>query len=310
MIPWSRDWSPSALTLGYRYLNASSRCIIKLVPASPTQTHSSIWSYDFPHTLQPSGKPNEGMDESTPPSPLLWVIPLPGHLSFTGQWEWQWPLDASGRLSMLLLPLLLVQAGAWGFPTGPLSLQELRRAFTASLHLARKLLSEVQSYVHSFAESRLPGCTWTLLPLGHHLPNAFPDLQAWRHLSVSEGQGVGKLAVRPGTQDKGFNSETEGAVWAMRLDLRDRVYRHFRFQVLAAGFNCSEEEEDKEEEEEGKELLLGALDGPKQVSFQVSWPQLLYTYQLLHSLELVLSRAVRDLLLLTMPQDPGPAWDS
>lgn len=81
-------------------------------------------------------------------------------------------------------------------------------------------------------------------------------------------------------------------------------------QVLAAGFNCSEEEEDKEEEEEGKELLLGALDGPNQVSFQVSWPQLLYTYQLLHSLELVLSRAVRDLLLLTMPQHPGPAWNS
>lgn len=82
-------------------------------------------------------------------------------------------------------------------------------------------------------------------------------------------------------------------------------------QVLAAGFNCSEEEEeDKEEEEEGKELLLAALDGPNQVSFQVSWPQLLYTYQLLHSLELVLSRAVRDLLLLSMPQHPGPAWDS
>lgn len=80
--------------------------------------------------------------------------------------------------------------------------------------------------------------------------------------------------------------------------------------MLAAGFNCSEEEEDKEEEEEGKELLLGALDGPNQVSFQVSWPQLLYTYQLLHSLELVLSRAVRDLLLLTMPQYTGPAWDS
>lgn len=80
-------------------------------------------------------------------------------------------------------------------------------------------------------------------------------------------------------------------------------------QVLAAGFNCSEEEEE-EDEEEGQELPLGALDGPNQVSPQVSWPQLLYTYQLLHSLELVLSRAVRDLLLLSMPGHPGPAWDS
>lgn len=60
------------------------------------------------------------------------------------------PFLLSPGLSLLLLPLLLVQAGAWGFPTGPLSLQELRREFTASLHLARKLLSEVQSYVHSF----------------------------------------------------------------------------------------------------------------------------------------------------------------
>lgn len=31
------------------------------------------------------------MDESTPPSPLLWVIPLPGHLSFTGQWSGNGP---------------------------------------------------------------------------------------------------------------------------------------------------------------------------------------------------------------------------
>lgn len=60
------------------------------------------------------------------------------------------PFLLSPGLSLLLLPLLLVQAGAWGFPTGPLSLQELRREFTASLHLARKLLSEIQSYVHSF----------------------------------------------------------------------------------------------------------------------------------------------------------------
>lgn len=84
--------------------------------------------------------------------------------------------------------------------------------------------------------------------------------------------------------------------------------------MLAAGFKCSKEEEDKEEEEEEEEeekkLPLGALGGPNQVSSQVSWPQLLYTYQLLHSLELVLSRAVRDLLLLSLPRRPGSAWDS
>lgn len=69
-------------------------------------------------------------------------------------------------------------------------------------------------------------------------------------------------------------------------------------QVLAAGFSFPEEEE-----EEGKGLLPGALGGPSQMSAQVSWPQLLYTYQLLHSLELVLSRAVRDLLLLSQAGD-------
>ncbi|XP_060222829.1 interleukin-27 subunit alpha isoform X2 [Meriones unguiculatus] len=186
------------------------------------------------------------------------------------------------RLSLLLLPLLLVRAGAWGFPTGPLSLQELRKEFTVSLYLARKLLSEVQGYVHSFDPERLCFLSTTLRP--------FPAL-------------LGAL----GTQ-RTWTSSERVQLWAMRLDLRD-LHRHIRFQVLAAGFNCSEEEEE-EEEEEGQELLLGALDGPNQVSSQVSWPQLLYTYQLLHSLELVLSRAVRDLLLLSLPGHPGPAWDS
>lgn len=134
------------------------------------------------------------------------------------------PFLLSPGLSLLLLPLLLVQAGAWGFPTGPLSLQELRREFTVSLYLARKLLSEVQGYVHSFvslpeaigsgggdtpvshwaplteltlqAESRLPGVSLDLLPLGHHLPNVSLTFQAWRHLSVSEGYGLGRLAMK------------------------------------------------------------------------------------------------------------------
>ncbi|XP_040610376.1 interleukin-27 subunit alpha [Mesocricetus auratus] len=221
------------------------------------------------------------------------------------------------RLSLLLLPLLLVQAGAWGFPTGPLSLQELRREFTASLYLARKLLSEAQSYVHSFAESRLPGVSLDLLPLGHHLPNVSLTFQAWHHLSDPERLCFLSTTLRPlpallgglGSQGTWTSSERV-QLWAMRLDLRD-LHRHLRFQVLAARFNCSEEEEEEEEEEkEGKGLFLGALDGPKQVSSQVSWPQLLYTYQLLHSLELVLSRAVRDLLLLTMPRHPDPALGS
>nr|XP_038957126.1 interleukin-27 subunit alpha isoform X1 [Rattus norvegicus] len=251
------------------------------------------------------------------------------------------------RLSLLLLPLLMVQTGSWGFPADPLSLQELRREFTVSLYLARKLLSEVQGYVHSFvsllsvigsggedtpkshwpslteltlqAESRLPGVNLDLLPVGHHLPNVSLTFQAWRHLSDSDRLCFLATTLRPfpallgglETQRTWTSSERE-QLWAMRLDLRD-LHRHLRFQVLAVGFSCSEEEkeeeEEDEEEEEGKELLLGALGGPNQVSSQVSWPQLLYAYQLLHSLELVLSRAVRDLLLLSLPRRPDSACD-
>lgn len=129
------------------------------------------------------------------------------------------PFLLSPGLSLLLLPLLLVGAGAWGFPAGPPSLQGLRKEFTVSLYLARKLLSEVQGCVRSFvslpsaiwsgngntpkshcpppplteltpqAESRLPGVSLDFLPLGHHLPNVSLTFQAWRHLSVSEGWG-------------------------------------------------------------------------------------------------------------------------
>lgn len=130
----------------------------------------------------------------------------------------------------MLLPLLLVQAGSWGFPTDPLSLQELRREFTVSLYLARKLLSEVQGYVHSFvsllsaigsggedtpkshwpsltefnpqAESRLPGVNLDLLPLGYHLPNVSLTFQAWHHLSVSERQGDGETGSKVWYIDK------------------------------------------------------------------------------------------------------------
>lgn len=78
--------------------------------------------------------------------------------------------------------------------------------------------------------------------------------------------------------------------------------------MLAAGFNLLEEEE--EEEQEGQGLLPGALGDPAPASAQVSWPQLLYTYQLLRSLELVLSRAVRDLLLLSKAGHLGLGWGS
>lgn len=68
-------------------------------------------------------------------------------------------------------------------------------------------------------------------------------------------------------------------------------------QVLAAGLHLPEEE--------GKGLLPGALGGPSHMSAQVSWPQLLFTYQLLHSLELVLARTVWDLLLLSQAGNPA-----
>ncbi|XP_057604867.1 interleukin-27 subunit alpha [Hippopotamus amphibius kiboko] len=221
--------------------------------------------------------------------------------------------DLGWRLSLLLLSLLLARAGVWGFPRPPgrppLSLQELQREFKVSLHLARKLLSEVRVQAHHFAESHLPGVNLDLLPLGEQLPNVSLTFQAWHGLSDPERLCFLSMTIRPfhtllgelGSQ--GFWTRSERMqLWAMRLDLRD-LQQHFRFQVLAAGFNLPEEEEN----EEGKGLLPGALDSPSQMSARVSWPRLLYTYQLLHSLELVLSRAVRDLLLLSQTGSPAQA---
>ncbi|XP_039740550.1 interleukin-27 subunit alpha isoform X2 [Pteropus medius] len=213
--------------------------------------------------------------------------------------------DLGWRLGLLLLFLLLARAGVWGFPMPPgrppLRLQELQREFKVSLHLAKKLLSEVRAQAHRFAESHLPGVNLDLLPLGEQLPNVSLTFQAWKGLSDPERLRFLSTTLRPyqalleglGSQG-GWASSERMQLWAMRLDLRD-LQRHLRFQLLAAGFNIPEEEEN----EEGKELLPGALGGPSQLSVQVPWPQLLYTYQLLHSLELVLSRAVRDLLLLS-----------
>ncbi|XP_016010478.2 interleukin-27 subunit alpha isoform X3 [Rousettus aegyptiacus] len=213
--------------------------------------------------------------------------------------------DLGWRLGLLLLFLLLARAGVWGFPMPPgrppLTLQELQREFKVSLHLAKKLLFQVRAQAHNFAESHLPGVNLDLLPLGEQLPNVSLTFQAWQGLSDPERLCFLSMTLRPyqalleglGNQG-GFASSERMQLWAMRLDLRD-LQRHLRFQVLAAGFNIPEEEEN----EEGKELLPGGLGSPSQMSAQVPWPQLLYAYQLLHSLELVLSRAVRDLLLLS-----------
>ncbi|XP_073915686.1 interleukin-27 subunit alpha [Castor canadensis] len=219
--------------------------------------------------------------------------------------------DLGWRLSLLLLSLLLVQAGVWGFPRPPQSLKELHREFTVSLHLARKLLSEVQGQAHRFAESHLPGVSLDLLPLGKQLPNVSLTFQAWRHLSDPERLCFLSTSLQPFHSllgrlrgQEGWTSSEKMQLWATRLDLRD-LQRHLRFQVLAAGFNLPEEKEEEEEEEPS-----GALGSPVQVSAQVSWPQLLYTYKLLRSLELVLSRAVRDLLLLSKTGHLGLAWGS
>uniref|UniRef100_G3T383 Interleukin-27 subunit alpha n=2 Tax=Loxodonta africana TaxID=9785 RepID=G3T383_LOXAF len=220
--------------------------------------------------------------------------------------------DLGWRLTLLLLSLLLARAGVWGFPRPPgrppLSLQELQREFTVSLRLARKLLSEVQGLAHRFAEHHLPGVSLDLLPLGEQLPNVSLTFQAWRHLPDPERLCFLSMMLRPfhallgglGSQN-GWTSSERMQLWAMRLDLRD-LQQHLHFQVLAAGFNLPEEEN-----KEGKELLLAALGSPSQMSAQASWPQLLYTYQLLHSLELVLSRAMRDLLLLSQAGNPAQA---
>ncbi|XP_053527547.1 interleukin-27 subunit alpha isoform X1 [Artibeus jamaicensis] len=249
--------------------------------------------------------------------------------------------DLGWRLSLLLLSLLLVRAGVWGFPRPPgklpLSLQELQEEFKVSLHLARKLLSEVRAQAHRFvsfpnatgsgdgripnpfwplltdlalqAESHLPGVNLDLLPLGGHLPNVSLTFQAWRSLSHPERLLFLFMTLHPfqallgGLSSQGIWASTERKkLWAVSLDLRD-LQRHLRYQMLAAGFNLPEEEE-VEEEEESKGLLPGTPGSPSQMSAQVSWPQLIYTYQLLHSLELVLSRAVRDLLLLSQAKNP------
>ncbi|KAF6271475.1 interleukin 27 [Rhinolophus ferrumequinum] len=215
--------------------------------------------------------------------------------------------DLGWRLGLLLLSLLLVQAGVWGFPRPPgrptLSLQEWRREFKVSLQLARKLLSEVRAQAHRFADSHLPGVNLDLLPLGQQLPNISLTFQAWRNLSDAERLCFLSTSLRPfqallgglGSQG-GWASLERVQLWTMRLDLRD-LQRHLRFQVLAAGLHLPEEE--------GKGLLPGALGGPSHTSAQVSWPQLLFTYQLLHSLELVLARTVWDLLLLSQAGNPA-----
>uniref|UniRef100_H0WHX3 Interleukin 27 n=1 Tax=Otolemur garnettii TaxID=30611 RepID=H0WHX3_OTOGA len=219
--------------------------------------------------------------------------------------------DLGWRLSLLLLSLLLVHAGVWGFPRSPLSLQELQREFTVSLHLARKLLSEVQGHAHLFAQSHLPGVSLDLLPLGEQLPNVSLTFQAWHRLSDPERLCFLSTVLEPfhtllgalGSQG-GWSSSERMRLWTMQLDLRD-LQQHLRFQVLAAGFNVPEEEEREEEEEEKRKgLFQGAPGSPLQMPAQVSWPRLLYAYQLLRSLELVLSRAVRDLLLLSKARDP------
>ncbi|XP_045641875.1 interleukin-27 subunit alpha [Ursus americanus] len=220
--------------------------------------------------------------------------------------------DLGWRLSLLLLSLLLARAGVWGFPRppgrSPLSLQELQREFKVSLQLARKLLSEVRTQAHHFAESHLPGVSLDLLPLGDQLPNVSLTFQAWHSLSDPERLCFLSMMLRPfhvllgrlGNQG-GWTSSEKMQLWTVRLDLRD-LQRHLHFQVLAAGLNLPEEEN-----EERKGLLEWAPGGPSQISAQPSWPQLLYTYQLLHSLELVLARAVRDLLLLSQAGNPAPA---
>ncbi|KAM5227368.1 interleukin-27 subunit alpha [Ctenodactylus gundi] len=219
--------------------------------------------------------------------------------------------QTAGNVGWRLSLLLLVQAGVWGFPRPPgrrsLSPQELRREFTVSLRLARKLLFEVRGQAHRFAEMHLPGVSLDLLPLGQQLPNVSLTFQAWHRISDPERLCFLSTTLQPfhallenlGTQG-GWTSPERMHLRAIRLDLRD-LQRQLRFQELAAGLRLSEEKEKEEEEEEEEEgQPPRAAGGP----VQAPWPQLLYTYQLLHSLEVVLSRAVRDLLLLSKAGHP------
>ncbi|XP_074055101.1 interleukin-27 subunit alpha, partial [Macrotis lagotis] len=198
---------------------------------------------------------------------------------------------------LLLLFLLLNKAAIWGFPwprgQPPHGLVDMRSEFKISLRLTRKLLSEIRGIAHLFADIHLAGVSLDFLPLREQLPNVTMTFKTWLHLSDSDrlcslSRLLGHFQVPLGELEghQGWKGSLRKQLWLAQLDLRD-LQSHLQFQMKATGYSALEDKETQGVEE----TVLRR--------HQTSWTQLLSTYQLLRSLELVLVRAVRDFLLLS-----------
>ncbi|XP_038618279.1 LOW QUALITY PROTEIN: interleukin-27 subunit alpha [Tachyglossus aculeatus] len=181
---------------------------------------------------------------------------------------------------------------------------DLRNEFKISLRLARKLLSEIRSLARLFADTHLAGVSLDFLPLGEQFPNVTVDFKTWLGLSASS-----RLHSLSGTlshfqsklRDLKVPERGRGGPFRRRLrvadlDLRD-LQRHLHFQMRMMG---PESPVEKDDEEKGLLRRLRPTPPPP----KSSWLRMIQTYQLLHSLELVLARGVRDLLLLSWGHKP------
>ncbi|XP_007499512.1 interleukin-27 subunit alpha [Monodelphis domestica] len=204
--------------------------------------------------------------------------------------------------SLLLLSLLLDKAVIWGFswPRGqpPHDLLDLRSEFKISLRLSRKLLSEIRGIAHLFADTHLVGVSLDFLPLREQFPNVTMTLKTWIQLSdpdrlcsLSRLLGHFQAPLRELKGHQGWKGSLRKRLWMAQLDLRD-LQSHLHFQIKANGYCALEDKETQELEKRNLERFSLPVH-------QASWPQLLSTYQLLRSLELVMARAIRDFLLLS-----------
>ncbi|XP_068920453.1 interleukin-27 subunit alpha [Petaurus breviceps papuanus] len=204
--------------------------------------------------------------------------------------------------NLLLLSLLLNKAVIWGVPwprgQPPHGLLDMRSEFKISLRLARKLLSEIRGIAHLFADTHLVGVSLDLLPLREQLPNVTMTFKTWLQLSdpdrlCSLSRLLGHFQAPLGELEshQSWRGTLRKRLWIAQLDLRD-LQSHLHFQMKATGYSLLEDKETQGPEER----VLGRHSLTVQ---QISWPQLLSTYQLLRSLELVLARAVRDFFLLS-----------
>ncbi|KAK1344589.1 hypothetical protein QTO34_013286 [Cnephaeus nilssonii] len=236
-------------------------------------------------------------------------------------------LDAGRKFSNQKFSGLLITSHVWKLPL-PRS-KDLDEAlgvedrFVGSLRMCRTPRRERRGLAFccspcswlELAEAHLPGVNLDLLPLGQQLPNVSLTFQAWRQdrgiratvLPLHDTSPLSSPIGRAGDPGSWTSSERI-QLWAMRLDLRD-LQRHLRFQVENPPTLLDPQRPKlvlriRSASQLDHILTMGLSS---QTSARMSWPQLLYAYRLLHSLELVLSRAVRDLLLLSQAKNPGQA---